>query len=303
MSGGASPNAVVTAALWMGGALLSFMAMAVGGRELADELSTFQILFFRSVVGLAVISLLLTRFGWGQVATRRLGLHTVRNIAHFAGQFGWFLGLGYISLAQVFAIEFTVPIWTAIWAALLLGERFTAPRAAAVGLGIAGLLIILQPGAQAVSPAAFAVLASAVCYALSHTLTRRLAQVDTPLTILFYMTVIQLPIGLLFSLPSWTMPLASHWPWLATVGLSALSAHYCMARALALAPATVVVPMDFLRLPLIAVVGALFYAEPLAWPVLAGAAVMLLGNWVNISAERRRARAAPPANAPVARRP
>jgi drug/metabolite transporter (DMT)-like permease len=130
-----------------------------------------------------------------------------------------------------------------------------------------------------------------VGYALSHTLTRRLAQGDTALSILFFMTVIQLPLGLLPALAAWRWPTVAQWPWLVVVGLTALSAHYCMARALALADATVVVPLDFLRLPLIAVVGAIFYAEPLAPMVLAGAAVMLLGNWVNLRAEgARRAR-------------
>lgn len=134
-------------------------------------------------------------------------------------------------------------------------------------------------------------LAGAVGYALAHTLTRRLVLSDPPLVILFYMTVIQLPLGLLPTLANWITPAPVLWPWLLVVGLSALSAHYCMARALALAPATVVVPMDFLRLPLIAVVGALVYGERLEWAVLAGAVVMLLGNWINISAERRRVQA------------
>ncbi len=296
---GAGP--IAAAAAWMAGALLSFMAMAVGGRELADGLSTFQILFFRSLIGLVVIGLLLARAGWGQIRTGRLGLHILRNLAHFGGQFGWFLGLGYIPLAEVFAIEFTTPIWTAILAALLLHERVTGPRLAAIALGLAGLLLILRPGLQNVHPVALAVLAGAVGYALSHTLTRRLALHDTPLTILFYMTAIQLPLGLVLSLPGWRWPAAEHWPWLAVVGLTALSAHYCMARALALADATVVVPLDFLRLPLIAVVGALLYDEGLEPLVLAGAALMLLGNWVNLRAEGRGRAATSPAAPPPAR--
>lgn len=292
-----SPNAVVFAALWMSGALLSFMAMAVGGRELAAELSTFQILFFRSLVGLIVVGWLLMRSRWRQIRNPPFGLHLVRNLAHFGGQFGWFYGLAFIPLAEVFAIEFTAPIWTAIWAALLLGERITAPRLAAVGLGIAGLLIILRPGIQSLHPAALAVLAGAVCFALTHTLTRRLALSETPLAILFYMTLIQAPLALAPSLVGWTTPSLPLWPWVLVVGLCALSAHYCMARALTLAPATVVVPMDFLRLPLIAVVGALAYGEPLEWTVLLGAAVMLAGIWINVRAEhqqRRLAIAEPP---------
>ena len=271
----------------MSGALLSFMTMAIGARELAGALGTFEILFFRSVIGLIAVSLLLGRRGWHQISTTKLGLHVVRNCAHFGGQYGWFYGIAFIPLAEVFAIEFTVPVWTALLAALLLGERITRARIVAIALGIAGVWLILRPGSAVVHPAAIAVLLSAVGYALSHTLTKRLAGTDTPLAILFYMTIIQLPLGLIPALTNWVSPPPLAWPWLIAVGLTALSAHYCMARAFRLADATVVVPMDFLRLPLAAVIGFLFYAESIEAWVFAGALVILAGSLINIRAERR----------------
>ncbi len=283
----APKHPVIVATLWMVGTLLSFMTMAVGGRELSSELGTFEILFFRSLIGLFIVSLLLAQSGWRQILSKRVGLHTVRNLAHFGGQFGWFYGIALIPLAEVFAIEFTVPVWTAILASLLLKERLTRGRIAAVLLGFVGMLIILRPGIAVISPAALAVLGGAIAYALSHTLTRRLALADTPLCILFYMTVIQLPVGLIPAMADWVTPSMPMWPWLFLVGVTALSAHYCMARALAIADATVVVPLDFLRLPLIALVGFLFYAEALDWFVLGGAVVMLVGNLINIRAEQR----------------
>lgn len=272
----------------MSGALFSFLTMAVGARELSGALGTFEILFFRSLIGLIAVSLLLTRHGWGQIMTRRLGVHALRNIAHFGGQFGWFYGIAFIPLAEVFAIEFTVPVWTALLAALLLGEDITRPRLIAVVLGIAGVWMILRPGAAVVHPAAIAVLLGAVGYATSHTLTKKLSGFDSPLAILFYMTLIQLPLGLVPALSRWVAPPLTAWPWLVAVGLTALSAHYCMTRAFQLADATVVVPMDFLRLPLAAVVGFLFYAEKIEWWVLAGAAVIFAGSLINIRAERRK---------------
>lgn len=286
MKGAAAPHPIIGAALWMTGTLVSFMAMAIGGRELSAELGTFQILFFRSLIGLIAIGILLLKTGWRQLLTGNFLLHAARNIAHFGGQFGWFYGLASISLAEVFAIEFTVPVWTAILATMLLGERLSRPRVIAIALGIAGTLMILRPGSAVFHPAALAVLGGAVGYALSHTLTRKLAQIDPPLVIIFYMTAIQLPLGLLPSLGSWVTPSLPMWPWLLAVGLSALTAHYCMARALKLADATVVVPMDFMRLPLIALVGMAFYGEHPDIMVLAGAAVMLAGNLLNVRAEQ-----------------
>ena len=278
-------HSVTTAGLWMTGTLFSFAAMAVAGRELSAGMTTFQILFFRSLTGLVIIGFIVLKTGTGPIRSHHPGLHLVRNIAHFGGQFGWFYGIAYIPLAQVFAIEFTLPVWTAILALVLLNERLTGPRMTALGMGITGMLIILRPGFGVMNSASLAVLCGAVCYALSHTLTKKITRLDTPLSILFYMTVIQLPLGLGLSLQAWQWPPQEHIPWILIVGITALSAHYCMARALKIAPATVVVPMDFLRLPLIAFVGFLFYKESLDLFVFSGALVMLTGNFINIRAE------------------
>ena len=283
-----SKNPASIAALWMLGTLVSFMAMAIGGRELSDELSTFQILFFRSVIGLLVICCLLHRSGWHQIRTPVISIHSLRNLAHFGGQFGWFYGLAFIPLAEVFAIEFTVPVWTAVLALFILGERLTVPRLIAIGLGIAGMLIILRPGLEVMKPASLAVLGGAICYAVAHTMTKKLAHIDSPLCILFYMTVIQLPLGLIPALYDWRTPSFDAWPWILVVGVTAMSAHYCITRAMQLIDATVVIPMDFLRLPLIAGVGFLLYGEPMEWAVLIGALVMFTGNYVSIRAEKKK---------------
>jgi drug/metabolite transporter (DMT)-like permease len=280
MSAEARP--VVRAALWMSGALVSFMAMAVSGRELSAELNTFQILFFRSMLGLVVIVALLQRAGWKQAYTRAFRTHLVRNLAHFGGQYGWFYGLALIPLAEVFALEFTTPIWTAILASLLLGERMNGYRGLGIAAGFTGVLLILRPGVAIVSPAALAVLGAALAYAFSHILTKRLSGSDTPLAILFYMTAIQLPLGLVLSLPGWVWPSASAWPWVGVVAITALSAHYCMTRAFRLADATVVIPLDFLRLPFVALIGFAFYGEALSIWVLVGAAIVFAGTWLNL---------------------
>ncbi len=277
----------VIAALWMSGTLVSFLAMAIGGRQLSGQLTTFQILFLRSAIGLLIIGFMLWRRNWTQIYTKHFKTHAIRNIAHFGGQFGWFYGIAVIPLAEVFALEFTVPVWTAVLATILLGEQITRARLTAITFGVMGVFLILRPGIAVVNPASLAVLGGALGYALSHTLTRKLALVDTPLTILFYMTLIQLPLGFVTSIFDWTTPSAAMWPWILVVGVTALSGHYCMARALALADAIYVVPLDFLRLPLIAAVGFAFYGEPLDWLVLAGGALMFAGNLVNILAEKK----------------
>ncbi len=124
--------------------------------------------------------------------------------------------------------------------------------------------------------------------AVAHTMTKKLAHIDSPLCILFYMTVIQLPLGLIPALYDGSTPSFDAWPWIVVVGVTAMSAHYCITRAMQLIDATVVIPMDFLRLPLIAGVGFLLYGEPLEWAVLIGALVMFTGNYVSIRAEKKK---------------
>ncbi|MCH8552890.1 MAG: DMT family transporter, partial [Natronospirillum sp.] len=247
------------ATAWMGGTLVSFAAMAIAARELSADLGTFQILAIRSLIGLLLISAILSRVGWQQLSLQNIRIHLLRNLVHFCGQFGWFYAIAFIPLAAVFAIEFTVPIWTAIFAAILLSERITGARVLAILLGVVGVLVILRPGMDVVHPAAFAILGGAVAYGLSHTLTKKLSGRDSTLCILFFMMLIQLPLGFVPAAFDWVPLTTAHWPWVMVVGVTGLTAHYCMVRALSLADATLVVPMDFLRLPLIALVGYALY--------------------------------------------
>lgn len=272
----------IRAAFWMAGALASFMAMAISGRELAGELTTFQILFFRSFIGLIFVLFFLQQSGWGQLRSGRPGIQFVRNIFHYGGQYGWFYGIGFLPLAEVFAIEFTVPIWTVVIAALMLGEKITKRKLAAVLIGFVGVLVILRPGSIPMSTASFAVLGCAFCYAMAHSFTKLLTRTDSPLCIIFYMTVIQLPFGFLGAIGDWAWPSMVAWPWVVLVGLTALSAHYCMARAFMLADATIVVPMDFLRLPLVGLVGYLFYNESLDIWVAVGAVIVFFASYINV---------------------
>ncbi|WP_420549804.1 DMT family transporter [Curvivirga sp.] len=278
---------VYIAALWTAGALISFMIMAVGGREAATELNTFQILFFRSIVGFIIVSALLSYFGWEQIRTTKLKLHIFRNLAHYVGQYGWFFGIAVIPLAEVFAIEFTTPIWIAVMAVMFLGEKLTPSKIIAITLGFAGILIIIKPGAEIINYASLAVLISAIGYAIAHSMTKHLTAYDSPLCIIFYMIAIQLPISFFPALDNWVWPSLYTWFWLVILGSTALSAHYCLAHAFRHADATVVVPMDFMRLPLVTAVGYLVYNESVDVWLFIGAFVTLCGNMINVRAAKR----------------
>jgi len=271
------------AVIWMVGALLSFCLMAIGAREMSSDLSVYQTLFFRSVIGFICISMVII-FSRKKIniQTERFGLHAFRSAFHFAGQYGWFLGIGLLPLAEVFALEFTVPIWTLVIAAFTLGEKITIRKLVSIFLGMLGVLIIVQPGYAIMDLPSLIVIVAAVCYAITHTCTKSLSSSESAISILFYMCLVQLPIGLLLSLPKWSWPAGEQWFWLVVIGLTALSAHYCMALAMQYAEATTIVTIDFLRLPLIALIGIVLYAEQFELSLILGGILMLAGNLVNI---------------------
>lgn len=279
------------------GTLSSFSLMAVAARELSEAMSTIEILFYRSLVFLLIISTATGFKGWqavlgGQLNRPQLVLHGIRNLSHFAGQFSWFYAIAVLPLAKVFALEFTVPFWTLIIAALVLGEKLSLAKLAAIALGLIGTFIIVQPGFSALDAATLILLSGAASYGLSHTLTKKLTADCSPLAILFFMAMMQLPLSLglwvIYSDSRLLLPSLVQAPWILIIGSTAISAHYCMAKALSYAQASIVVPMDFLRLPLIASVGALFYGEALTSAIAIGALFMLLGNMINIWGERRK---------------
>ena len=280
-------TAIARCILWMSGALFSFTAMAVAARELSHDMGTFQMLVVRSGFGVVLVTLLLAKSGFAQLRFTHLKLHATRNLIHFCGQLGWFYAIGLIPLATVFAIEFTTPLWTAVFAAIFLRERLTTARVTAVVLGIAGILVILRPGLATVEPAALAMLVGALAFGLTHVVTKKLSSRDSALCILFWMSFMQFVMALGPALAHWSPLAAAQWPWVLVLGVTGVSAHFCMVKALGCADATVVVPLDFLRLPLVGLLGYFFYGETIDGWLILGAALIPGGNATSLWRENR----------------
>jgi drug/metabolite transporter (DMT)-like permease len=299
-------SSLTRAVLWMGVALLSFSAIAIAGRESGRLLPTTELIFWRSLIGVVVLGAIYLGKGTAAHSPRTtiLPLHSLRACVHFGAQYAWLYALTLIPLAELFALEFTSPLWVALFAPLVLGERLTGWRMTAAAIGFVGALFVVEPGLFSghlqltASAGTLYAVAAAMGFAASILLTKRLTRIDPALRILFWMQLLQgliaaaILIALtvrdgraLFALSAAT-PLAV-WGWILVLGIAGLTAHYGLTRAIGLADAIIVAPMDFLRLPLIATVGALFYAETLRPSVAMGAAIVVLGNAINIWAERR----------------
>nr|WP_306116375.1 MULTISPECIES: DMT family transporter [unclassified Roseovarius] len=279
------------AALWMIGAIVSFTMMAVAGRAVSFELDTFEIMMYRSFVGTLIVIACLTATGtWDRVRFTHTRLHLVRNGFHFMGQNLWFYALTAIPLAQVFALEFTSPLWVLVLSPLILGERLTRIRAISAIVGFIGILIVARPSPETINAGTIAAATAAIGFAGAIMFTKRLTRVTTLASILFYLTVTQSLFGIIFAGADGdiALPSAPALPWLIVIGIGGLVAHFCMTTALSIAPATVVTPVDFTRLPVIAIIGALFYNEPIDALVILGAVIIFGANYLNIWSETRK---------------
>lgn len=283
-------NAYFKAAAWMSGAILSFTAMAIATRSINSALDTFEIMTYRSFGGALILVVALTYSRrWSDISARHLKLHGLRNVAHFAGQNLWFFAVTAMPLAQLFALEFTTPIWVILLSPLMLGTRLRLHGVAAAVIAFVGILIVAQPGVEPLGDGAWAAMSCAIGFAMTYIFTKRLLEKESIYAILFYMTVMQTVFGLAFAgydgeiaLPTMQQLLP-----LTIVTVTGITAHLSISIALTHAPASICAPIDFVRLPVIAVVGALLYGEPLSGMILLGAALIFGANYMNILLEMK----------------
>jgi drug/metabolite transporter (DMT)-like permease len=269
----------------MAGWLASMLIVVVAGREATRELNVFQIMELRTLLGFLMLYPLVRRQGGlAAMRTSRPLQHVGRNLIHYAAQLGWFFALTLIPIGQVVSIEFTMPIWTAILAASFLGERMTVWKIAAIVLGLIGVVIIVRPATGEINPGQLIALAAALGFGVSVAMIKSLTRTEKTLAIIFWMLVIQSVAGFFPCLYVWRWPSAHVWGWIVLIAFCGTFSHYCMARAMLYADATVVLPMDFLRVPLTATAGWLIYAEPLDMFTVLGAGLILTGNLLNLRA-------------------
>ena len=281
-----APIRPVAAVLWMLGSIASFSIMAIAVRQLGDRYDTFEVMTYRSAISMVLVVVGAAVLGrLGDIRANRIQRHFLRNVLHFTGQNLWFYAMMTVPLAQVFALEFTSPIWIILLSPLVFGEKLTAPRLMAAAMGFAGILIVTRPDFGTLNSGTLAAIACGVFFAATALMTKSLTRAETIVSILFWLTVMQLAFGLIIAGydGEMTLPNAQTMPWLALIGITGVMAHLCLTTALSLAPASFIFPIDFIRLPLIALVGAAAYGEPFDPYVIAGGAVIFAGNWINLA--------------------
>jgi len=292
VDGAAVQSRPLLGAVWMLGAVASFASKQVAGREHSGAHDAAAIMLYRGLIGVILMLPIALAFGGIKSVTtsRPLG-HLVRNAVHFLGQFCWFYGIAHLALADVTALSSTMPIFGVALAVAFLGERMTLPRLIVILCGFVGVLIVVRPGVVPVEIATGITVLGALCYATSIIMVKALTATEPPLRIVFYMMAMQCVFAFVLTGGHIAAPTLAEAPWVVIVGISGLTAHYCMARSVSIADASVVMPISFLQLPTMAIVGYAFYAEGLNPYTLGGGGLILGATYLNIFWSQRRAAA------------
>ena len=275
----------IKGSLWMIGGVFCLTSMAIAGKEISLQIDTFEILFFRSVIGVCIILFFLVKKNLlHEINLKEIRTHLKRNLAHFTGQNLWLYALASITLAEVTSLEFTMPIWIVFFSYLMLNEKLDKYKIISVCIGFIGVLITVRPDIETLNLGLIAAAISAIVFALTNIYTRKLTRTESTLTILFFLTSMQLVFGLITSLLDGQLdiPTNENIIWIVTIGFAGLGAHYCITTALSLAPPTVVAPIDLLRLPIVVLIGVFFYSEQGDIFIYFGASLIIFANWLNL---------------------
>jgi drug/metabolite transporter (DMT)-like permease len=294
-----SPSAIaaglpapVRGALWMTAASIAFAAMIILIRQLSAVFDPLQVVFFRNVFGLIAMLPWLMGHGLGALRTQRLGLHALRASIGIVSMICWFTALSLMPLAQATALSFTAPIFASVLAVVFLGEVMRLRRWSATAVGLLGTLIIVRPGYSSFEPAALLALTSAVLGALSPIFVKVMARTESTGAIVTYMVLFTTPLSLVPALLVWQQPSLTQLGFAALLGLAGTLGHLCFTRALASADATVVVPFDYLRLPAVALIAYLVFAEvPTVWTWIGGAIIAASSIYMTLREARLRRQA------------
>lgn len=264
---------------WMVLAAIGYSVNAGLVRQLSGALSPMETVFWRTVVGVAfLLPWMLARNGAAAgFSPRRPPLFLLRGVLTYLAMLTTYYALAHIAIADVQALQFTMPLFSILAVVLVLHERAGAGTWIACATGFAGTLVILRPGVEVVSLAALAAVASAAFYSVSNLVIKMLARTESTTTITLYGNVIMLPLSLLPLLFDWRWPDPASVPWIVALGVFTTLGQWALARAIASAEARVVWPFDFLRLPFTVVIGYVMFGQlPGPWTWVG--AVMIFGS-------------------------
>lgn len=247
----------------MCGAGLLFPVMGGFAKILGADYNSLQVSWARAFGHIIfMLAVFVPRYGLGMLRTRRPGTQLMRSCLLIMSNLSYFFAITFIPIAMAATISLTAPLVVALLAWPMLGERTTAGRVVALGVGFVGVVIVIRPGTDLFQWASLFVVWSAFCYALYQVLTRRIAGIDSPETSAIYSSLVG-AFGMILVLPFvWKTPENPRDVfYFCSLGVLGALGHYCVARAMAYAPANIVSPFQYMQLLGAVAVGYLFFGD------------------------------------------
>ena len=275
-------------------AAVTVFAMQDGfSRHLAETYNTFMVIMIRYWFFAGFVMLLALRQPQGfraAVRTHHPWLHVLRASLLIAEVCVIVYGYTLIGLINSHAIFAVCPLLVAGLAVPLLGERISWQRWAAIGAGLAGVLIILQPGSGVFSLASLLPLAAATMFAIYSLLTRLTTRDETAFVALFWAGIIGAVLVTVIGLPNWEPMTGPDWVWMIVYAVLALLGNWFLIRCYEVAEASSVQPFAYLQIVLVSLVGIVVYGEVLRMPVLIGGAIVVAAGLFALMQARGKAK-------------
>ena len=271
-------------------ATVLFTIMGASARYVSDRIHPFEVVFFRNAFGFVLLLPLVMSYGLKHFRTQRFGLHVARAAGHVAEMTIYFVGLTMIQYAQVQALTFTTPLFTALLAVLILRERIQARRIAALAIGFLGAMIVIRPGLAPVDTGSMLILLSALGWAGVILIVKQLTRTDSSITITAWMVVLMSPVSLIPAIFVWQWPTLAEWGWLALAGISGTIGQLLVTQAFRVADTMAVMPFDFTKLIWASIIGFIVFDEVPSIYTWFGA-VIIFGGSLYVALRERQSQA------------
>ncbi|MSP50056.1 MAG: EamA/RhaT family transporter [Alphaproteobacteria bacterium] len=287
---------VVRACLWTAATSLTSAAMTLFVRLAATELHPFQISFLRCTFGALFMLPWLWHLGWHEMRKVNVRMYLFRAAIAFVSTLTWFYGASYLPMAESTALNFTTPLFATVGAALVLKETVRIRRWTATVLGFIGVLIIVRPGGHPIDVATIAMIVSAITACFSVLIIKALTRTESAQSIVLFTFLFLAPMTLVPALFVWQTPSWYVLGLAVSMGIVGSFGNYCTARAFTLADASAVLPIEYLRMPVVALVGFAAFGEApdvYVWigaAIIAGSAVYIAHREAKLAQQASRTR-------------
>ena len=269
-------NKLIVVALLAIGATFFGSFMGAGVKFLSDDLHPIIICFYRSLMGLILITPFVARNNFKALQTKNMRLQIFRASINIISMICWFSAIGMMHFEKATALGFTTPLFTTVLAVIVLGEVIRFHRTAALLLGFIGIIIIIRPGYVPFEFGTILMLVASFSFSFVLIFVKKLSATDSSLTIIFYHLLYMTPVFFILSLFYWENINLYQLIVFTLMGASGLLSHWCLAQAFKMSDTTFVMPLQFTKLIWASLIGLFIFAEqPDIWTWVGGIIIFI----------------------------